>query len=204
MGWYNHANARSGKALRLETMRAMTVNCQCDGYCRSGPHKAGCECGSRDSVRDGCILGPMDLDHAPGSRGHEGQTQERRDAQALGRWRTEECLPACLLPKAWWTAWWTETQEGPPPPDPISGCEWLNRYATDRQKFLLPSEMAREAGIPGVVFQCQMTCRCMAICCPCHRNATSFRPTVISRQYRAARYKAAFMASKGFEGYTIE
>ena len=236
-------NRRSSELLRLalryarasdharqtikETMQSMTINCECDGFCRTAGHKAKCECGSRDSVRRGCILGPSDLDHAPGSEGHEGQTQERHDAEDLGYWLTEECLPCCQLPAAWWNAWWRENQmlvqgfqlgsegrlkrhiksklgpaEGTPPP-PISGCEWLNRYATDKQKFLPPFELA--LAVPAVVFQCQSRCRCQAICHPCHLNVTRFRPLVVGRaaaNAEAAGLTVEFFESKGFEDYS--
>ena len=217
---YGRASDHARQTIK-ETMQSMTINCECDGFCRTAGHKAKCECGSRDSVRRGCILGPSDLDHAPGSEGHEGQTQERHDAEDLGYWLTEECLPCCQLPAAWWNAWWRENQmlvqglvgtragksklvpaEGTPPP-PISGCEWLNRYATDKQKFLPPFELA--LAVPAVVFQCQSRCRCQAICHPCHLNVTRFRPLVVGRaaaNAEAAGLTVEFFESKGFEDYT--
>ena len=93
--------------------------------------------------------------------------------------------------------------EGPPPP-PISACEWLNRYATQKQKFQAPFKLATQ--VPAVVFQCQARCRCRAICHKCHLNVTRFRPTVVGRasaDAEAAGLTVEFFESKGFAGYTF-
>ena len=82
-----------------------------------------------------------------GAAGHLQQTQERSAAKALGYWIVEECLPLCTLPVAWWGKWWAGAVKSRavrlrdctgPAPTPITACQWLNRYATDRQKFLGP------------------------------------------------------------------
>ena len=103
-----------------------------------------------------------------GAPGHTGQTQERHDAKALGRWLTDECLPVCVLPEAWWKSWWAKaaksrskllTDVSGPPPESISACEWLNRYATDFQKWATPFELSRSA-VPEVVVKLALECRC--------------------------------------------
>ena len=103
-----------------------------------------------------------------GAPGHTGQTQERHDAKALGRWLTDECLPVCVLPEAWWKSWWMKARKSTsklftavrgPPPESISACEWLNRYATDIQKWATPFELSRSA-VPEVVVKLALECRC--------------------------------------------
>ena len=101
--------------------------------------------------------------------------QERHDAQVLGRWKTEECLPVCLLPQAWWADWWAQAGKsqgnlrrlrllcmGTAPP-PITACEWLNRYATQKQKFLAPWELCYQPGLPEMVLKLTLQCRCSGI-----------------------------------------
>ena len=103
------------------------------------------------------------------------QTQERHDAQVLGRWKTEECLPVCLLPQAWWADWWAQAAKsqgklrrlrllckGTAPP-PITACEWLNRYATQKQKFLAPWKLCCQPGLPEMVLKLTLQCRCSGI-----------------------------------------
>ena len=104
-----------------------------------------------------------------GAPGHTGQTQERHDAKALGRWLTDECLPVCVLPEAWWKSWWAKaaksrrkllTDVSGPPPESISACEWLNRYATDTQKWATPFDLSRSLSVPEVVVKLALECRC--------------------------------------------
>ena len=87
-----------------------------------------------------------------GAVGHEGQTQERHHAEALGYWLVEECLDVCMLPEGI-TAW-----VAPHPPlslvDPgdLTGCahvrfcrcQWINQHMTEASKFLAPFHMARQ------------------------------------------------------------
>ena len=111
-----------------------------------------------------------------GAPGHTGQTQERHHAKALGRWLTDECLPVCVLPEAWWKSWWAKAAKlqsnasakrqskklkdvRGPPPESISACEWLNRYATDFQKWATPFGLSRSA-VPEVVVKLALECRC--------------------------------------------
>ena len=110
-----------------------------------------------------CCLG------CAGAVGHLLQTQERSDAKELGHWLTDECLPLCTLPVAWWEKWWAEAKQSHlrllcmgPAPAPITACEWLNRYATERQKFLGPWELAASPGVPEEVIKLALQCRCSA------------------------------------------
>ena len=103
-----------------------------------------------------------------GAAGHLQQTQERNDAKELGRWIVEECLPLCTLPVAWWAKWWAWARKSRrktlkackgPAPAPISACEWLNRYATDFQKWATPFQLSRST-VPEVVVKLALECRC--------------------------------------------
>jgi hypothetical protein len=169
------------------------------------------------------------LDAFTGAAGHMQQTQERHDAEVLGRWKTEECLPVCLLPQAWWADWWAQAAKsqgklrrlrllckGTAPP-PITACEWLNRYATPKQKFLAPWKLCNAAGLPEMVLKLTLQCRCSGIfplshpsllvltllvcwcllvfagvCCSgictmCNRNVTKFRPHAKSADFQLAK-----------------
>ena len=108
------------------------------------------------------------------------QTQERHDAEALGRWKTEECLTLCLLPQAWWADWWalaTKSSRGVfknctgPAPEPITACEWLNCYATVTQKFATPWDLAASMGLPEIVVKLALQCRCSGVLCFCSSAA---------------------------------
>ena len=152
-----------------------------------------------------------------GAVGHLLQTQERSDAKELGHWLTDECLPLCTLPVAWWEKWWAgavktkfrrktlcKTLCTGPAPAPITACEWLNRYATERQKFLSPWELAESAGVPEEVIKLALQCRCSAVCTKCHRNVGRFRVHASGsggQRAKAAGMRAAYFAAWRFVDY---
>jgi hypothetical protein len=115
-----------------------------------------------------------------GAAGHMHQTQERHEAQALGHWKTEECLTLCLLPQAWWADWWALATKSKNKlfkdckglaPAPITACEWLNRYATVTQKFATPWALARSMRVPEIVIKLALQCRCSGVLCFCSSAA---------------------------------
>ena len=155
-----------------------------------------------------CCLG------CTGAAGHLQQTQERSDAKELGRWIVEECLPLCTLPVAWWAKWWAGAVKSNskrlkdctgPAPEPITACQWLNCYATERQKFLGPFDLGECAGVPEEVVKLALQCRCSAVCNKCHRNVGRFRGHASGsggqRAKAAGTTRAAYFEAWGFVDY---
>ena len=148
-----------------------------------------------------------------GAVGHLLQTQERSDAKELGHWKVQECLPQCTLPVAWWAKWWAWAVKSQrpslkdctgPAPEPITACQWLNLYATERQKFLGPFDLGECAGVPEEVIKLALQCRCSATCTKCHRNVGRFRLHAsgsAGQRAKAAGTRAAYFAAWGFEVY---
>ena len=89
------------------------------------------------------------------------------------------------------------------PPPTISACEWLNRYATDAQKWATPFELSRTA-VPEVVVKLALECRCSGVCSKCHNNIGRFRKQAnsdLASEAKAAGRSAEFFAAQSFESY---